>query len=322
MAIGSEVVRWLMDGDPSVRLRVARDLLDRPPDHPDRTEPARQVGQEGWAASILEQQLADGQWSTPGTSAVDLYRPKYVATNWQFIVLGELGATRSDPRIVKAVRLYLDRFSTPPHDGFGGSDSEVCFTGNAVRTMHHLGFADDPRVDRATTWLIQAQKPDGGWHCFAEKYGTLDAWEALAAFAAIPRERRSAPMERAIESGATFFLERGLMDEGGGGYPPWKRLHYPVHYYYDVLVGLDVLTSLGFGDDRRLGPALDWLESRRRDDGRWPLDALQPDISEGDPYSTPSFRSPYFSFGLELPGQPSRWITTTALRVLRRAGRL
>jgi len=33
-------------------------------------------------------------------------------------------------------------------------------------------------------------------------------------------------------------------------------------------------------------------------------------------------RGPYFSFSLEFPGRPSRWITTMALTVLRRAGRL
>src|SRR5438876_177018 len=32
-------------------------------------------------------------------------------------------------------------------------------------------------------------------------------------------------------------------------------------------------------------------------------------------------RGPFYPLGLEVPGRPSRWITTTALTVLRRAGR-
>lgn len=317
-----DVVRWLEAGDPSVRLRVARDLRDRPVDDPEVQDALQQIGREGWAASILALQLPEGQRATPGTSAAELYRPKYSATNWQLLILGELGATRQDPRVVRSARLFLDRFSPSTGDELGGSESEVCFTGNAVRTMYRLGFGDDPRVRRARDWLVAAQKPDGGWHCGPFDYGTLDGWEALAAFAVLPREHRTAGIDRAIERGAEFYLERELMDEGGGSYPPWLRLHYPTHYYYDVLVGLEFLTALGYGDDRRLRRALEWLESRRRPDGRWPLDAVHPDLVEGDRYSTPSVRPPFFSVGLELPGQASRWITTTALTVLKRAGRL
>ena len=37
--------------------------------------------------------------------------------------------------------------------------------------------------------------------------------------------------------------------------------------YYDILVGLDILTQLGFGCDRRLRPPLDILMEKRRGDG-------------------------------------------------------
>jgi len=83
-------------------------------------------------------------------------------------------------------------------------------------------------------------------------------------------------------------------------------------------VGLDVLTSLGYGDDRRMRAPLDRLERKRRPDGRWNLDAAHPDLGA----TAYSVRTPVYPFVLELPGAPSRWITTTALAVLRRAGRI
>lgn len=212
----------------------------------------------------------------------------------------------------------------------GGESSHLCVTGNAARMLERLGYGENPRVRRAVSWLVDAQKADGGWHCFPSKTGTLDSWEALGAFAAMPKGRRSAAVNRAIESGAEFFLDRKLMDEGRR-YPPWFRLHYPVHYFYDLLVGLDILTSLGYGNDPRLRPALDWLESRRKPNGRWPLDTLHPDVAhpsdssadlrENSPYGIQGIQPPYLSIGLELPRQSSRWITTTALIVLRRSGR-
>lgn len=299
-----------------MRYRVLRDLLDRPTGDPEVAAARREIGRAGWAAQILAEQLPDGQWASPGSSARELYRPKYIATNWRLLVLSDLGMSRRHPGVARAVRLFVDRFSGPEEDLYG-SGAEVCFTGNAVRMLHQFGFVDEPALVPSIDWLVRHQKTDGGWHCFRSRTGTLDGWEAMAAFAAIPRPRRSAAVQRSIERGAEFFLERGLLSEDGVRYAPWLRLHYPVHYYYDFLVGLDFLTALGYGDDRRLRPALDLLERRRQPDGTWTMDAWHPD-SEDPRYP---IRTPVYPFGLELPGRPSRWLTTTAMLVLRRAGR-
>lgn len=127
-------------------------------------------------------------------------------------------------------------------------------------------------------------------------------------------------MVRAIQRGLEFYLDRELISENRATYAPWLRLHFPVHYYYDALVGLDIVTSLGRGSDPRLTKALDWLEGRRNPDGSWNLDAVHPDL-EDDAYIE-GMGTPFFSFGLEFPGRPSRWITATALKVLHRAGRI
>src|SRR5438094_5307644 len=138
------------------------------------------IGRKGWAAQILRGQHPSGQWVTPGSSAFDLYRPKYVATNWRLIVLSDLGLTKKTPRVAKAARLFLDRFARS--GDLGGPASEVCITGNAVRMMARFGYLKDPRVKAGIEWLVRHQKKDGGWHCFRSRTGTLDCWEALAAF--------------------------------------------------------------------------------------------------------------------------------------------
>ena len=317
MALSRRLRGWLLGdaADPSVRLRVLRELLDRPEDDPDVLRATKQNGRKGWAAQILRFQHPQGQWDTAGTSAFELYRPKYIATNWRLLVLSELGVSGRNSRIRKSVDLFLRRFAAPS-GGLGYRGSEVCFTGNAVRMLVRFGYREDPRLRPASDWLVRHQKPDGGWHCFPSRTGTLDAWEALAAFAAMPPAARSPPMRRAIERGADFYLDRGLLREGRTPYAPWYRLHYPVHYFYDLLVGLDTLTALGYGDDPRIRPALDRLEGMRNRDGSWNMDALHPD-SQDPGYQT---RGPFYPFGLEVPGRPSRWITTTALAVLKRPG--
>lgn len=320
MALGRGLRNWLLgkDSDPSVRLRVLRELLDRPADEPAVVRAQKEIGRKGWAAKILREQHSQGQWATFGTSAFELYRPKYVATNWRLLVLSDLGLTKKQPRVAKAVDLFLRRFSGRTGTGeLGDPRGEVCFTGNAARMLVRFGYLKDPRVRAAIDWLVRHQKKDGGWHCFRSSTGTLDCWESLAAFAALPPASHTPEILRAIERGAEFYLERRMLREGRNPYRPWFRLHYPVHYYYDLLVGLDVLTSLGYGDDPRMRPALDRLEGMRNRNGSWNMDALHPDTEDPN-YQV---RGPFYPFGLEVPGRPSRWITTTALAVLKRAGR-
>ncbi len=248
---------------------------------------------------------------TPRTSGGSLYVPKYSVTNWSAIVLADLGMTRSDPRIRRTAELILRRWSGKGWPLGPGGD-EICVTGNIVRTLIRFGYLDRPAVRRSVDWIVRTQRKDGGWHCWY-RTGTLDCWEGLAALAEIPPERRDAAVSRSIERGAEFYLERSLMHEGKKPYPPWYRIHYPTHYYYDILVGLRILTRLGYGGDRRLRPALEWLSRKRGADGRWCLEASHPDL---DPtLANYALGGPVYSLVLELPGTPSRWATVEALSV-------
>jgi len=308
---------WLTGpgSDPSVRLRYWADVEGRPKRDPRILSARRALGREGWAARLLSVQYPDGHWATRGNSARELYRPKYIATNWNAIVLADLGMTRADPRIRRTAEMILRRWSGRDGD-LSGRTGEICVTGNAVRTLIRFGYLDHPVVQRSLEWIVRTQKRDGGWHCFPSRTGSLDCWEGLAAFAEIPPESRSEEIRSSIARGVEFYLERHLMEEGLARYPPWFRLHYPNHYYYDLLVGLRVLTRLGFGADRRLAPAVRWLTRKRREDGSWALDADHPDL---DPkLGGYDFPGPVFPFRLEPPGVPSRWATVLALSVLAR----
>ena len=203
----------------------------------------------------------------------------------------------------------------------------LCTTANVVRALVQAGYERDDRVVRALDWLVEEQKEDGGWHCFDSSKGTLDCWEPLSAYSVLPKSRQSRRIKRSIERGAEFYLDRKLSKEGSGKYAPWFRYHYPIHYYYDLLVGLDVLTSLGYDGDDRMKDALSLLRKKRRPDGTWPLDALNPDLPPDLPETEYSMSPPFepfpaIPFGLEKVGSPSKMVTLRALRVLERVGEL
>ncbi len=127
-------------------------------------------------------------------------------------------------------------------------------------------------------------------------------------------------MKLAVEKGAEFYLERELHIQGDL-YEPWYRFHYPVHYYYDLLVGLDFMTALGYSSDRRLGFAISLLKKKRRADGRWNLDSVNPDAdSPQGKWNKDNPKRASIPFALEKPGKPSKMITLTALKVLGRVG--
>jgi hypothetical protein len=308
-----KVLDWLLEEDePSMRYLALTKLLEKPESDPEVQETKRMIGKKGWAADILSKQMPGGWW----IEEESLYRPKYVSTNWMLLVLADLGLTKADSRIRKACELWIERFAKK--DGGFGADSwnksHLCIVGNTARALVQFGYADHPKVESAFEWLAKNAAEKGGWSCFGSGRN-LDSWEGMSAFAAYPKQKWTKSMKRTVELGAEFYLEREMYEQGGR-YRPWFRFHYPIHYYYDLLVGLDFITALGYTDDNRLGYAVSLLRKRRRPDGRWNLDAVHPDL-EGSMAVWYKKQMPT-PFQLEAKGKPSKMITLKAMQVQER----
>jgi hypothetical protein len=313
----ARVIDWLLEEDqPAVRYRTLTELLGRRRSDPDVREAKRAIPGRGWVAEILRDRDPAGWWAGEDS----LYVPKYVATNWRMIVLADLGVDRSLRWVRESAELWMRRFALEG-GGVGGNakgKGHHCVVGNMARALIQLGYQDDPRIRVSLDWLVATASPKGGWSCFFPGGRTLDSWEGLSALAAYPRSKRTPEMEAAIEKGAEFYLGRELHRQGDR-YAPWYRFHYPVHYYYDLLVGLEILTSLGYAEDPRLAYAVKTLRARRRPDGRWNLDRVHPDAGgslgawlRAHPKSRPN------PWALETPGRPSKMITLRALLVEQR----
>ena len=311
-------IDWLLENDqPSIRYLALRELIGKPESDADVRSTRKVLAERGWVADILAKQNRLGWW----VSDESMHQPKYLSTNWMLLILSDLGITREDPRIRKACELWIQR-GARPDGGFGKdygaqrSASHLCIVGNTVRALIKFGYVDHPQVRSGLEWLVRGRAEEGGWNCFG-RGRNLDSWEGMSAFAVYPRQRWTRGMKLAVEKGAEFYLERRLHRQGRR-YPPWYRFHYPVHHYYDLLVGLEFMTALGYGDDRRLNYAINLLKEKRRPNGRWNLDANHPDVAGWDAdflKKNPKYCTP---FALEKPGVSSKMITLKAMTVLNR----
>jgi hypothetical protein len=168
-------------------------------------------------------------------------------------------------------------------------------------------------VDR----LLGEQLPDGGWNCESANGSTRSSFNTTICVleALIEVEQASGPTQevtRARLRGQEYLLDRRLFrrrstgeaiarDRKGGA--DWSRFAFPAWWHYDVLRGLDYLRGAGVMPDERLAEAVELVVSKRDSEGRWPLDIRHAGVMpvELD----------------EVEGQPSRWNTLRALRVLR-----
>ncbi len=311
------VIRWLTEPDqPAVRYLAMRDLMGA--GGSELRKAREEICDRGWVKTIRDGRLPGGAWY----DSADLYRPKYISTNWMLLALSDLGVTRELPWVAESAEMWRDRFAKPDggFDCGDGDVSELCLVGNTARALVKLGYEGDPKVKSAFEWLVKNQKANGGWHCWG-KNGVIDGWEGMSAFAAYPRQKWTPGMKRAVERGLEFYLDRELLREGKR-YDPWYRLHFPYHYYYDVLVGLEFVAALGKGEDPRASKAVKLLKRMRQPDGKWLLGPVHPDyLSEGRlPAKYVQFAQRVTPFSPEAAGRPSKMVTLRALRVLKSLG--
>ena len=124
----------------------------------------------------------------------------------------------------------------------------------------------------------------------------------------MPLPRRTPAVQGTIAAGAEFLLRhhvhRRSHDLGKDSKPGWRRFGFPLMYQTDVLEILLILTRLGYRDER-MSEALDLVASKADAQGRWTLQSTFNDR---------------FIFPIETKGEPSRWVTLRALKVLRSVG--
>ena len=311
----SSVIQWLLDSDPSIRWQVMRDLIGAPAEEV-AAERAR-VATEGAGARLLALQGADGSWAGAA------WNRGWDSTMHVLSLLRELGLDPASDEARRAVGLVRDRVT------WRGWDWDGTWRGWNLTAIP----SSRARSSRASTGRWRRAAPTSARTSSGSSTACSPSSCPTAAGTARPptarRGRRSTPrsacwkpcsntnwpagaaaeVTEARLRGQEYLLERRLFRRRSTGEvidrsqrPAWTRFSFPTWWHYDVLRGLEYLRRAGATPDERVAEAIELVESKRDGDGRWPLENQHPgtmpvELDEGE-------------------GQPSRWNTLRALRVL------
>jgi hypothetical protein len=304
------VIDWLLDSDPAVRWQVLCDLTDASSDEV-AAERAR-VEREGWGARLLALEGADGLWDGgalfPASYTGGEPGQPWTTTMHTLQTLQIFGLDPACEAALRAIALIAEhgRWENAGQRFFDG-EVEPCINGRAIETGAYFGVDVLPIVER----ILGERLADGGWNCEAENGSvrssfdtTINVLDGLLEF-----ERAtggSAAVREARRSGEEYLLERGLFRRKSTGEvanPAYLDFAFPYYWRYDVLRALDYFRRSGAEPDSRMEEAVEVVRLKRQPDGRWLLDRVHPGRV-------------HFAFEGGV-GEPSRWNTLRALRVLK-----
>lgn len=306
----NSVIKWLLDGDPSIRWQVMRDLADAAQSTILRER--GKIAKEGWGSRLLARQDPEGTWAGGKSSDGGLYSPKWISTTYTMLLLRDLGLPPKNKQAQKACKILLDEGMQRDggiNYGWRGR-SETCVTGMLLSIFGYFQYNDD-RLDTIVDHLLANQMDDGGWNC-QRPYGathssvhtTISVLEGLRIYEGF-RRRKVRAIKAAQRRGREFLLIHRLFRSHRTGKvikPIFLKLSFPPRWHFDILRGLDHFQTVNAPRDHRLTDAIDIILEKRKKNKLWQLEN--------------SYKGKVY-FQLERVGTASRWNTLRAMRVLR-----
>ncbi|MDH3364507.1 MAG: terpene cyclase/mutase family protein [Thermoplasmata archaeon] len=307
--------KLLQTGTPPVRFWILADVLKKDLNDP----PVRRVLEELAVyppkLRLLSTLREDGTWPIPKHKKDEEDAGPGPPIGWTFItmlrnlqVLGDYYATRDDGHIGATIEKILGWQCSEGHipGPFSAEIPSPYYASFTLRNMLQYGMDGDPRIRKLERWILDKQRPDGGWSIpfvqdmrYRHPYKSMKMqefvdivesenrppydpneyvdipsciWTTVMAVRALSWSKRLAKTE-AAKRGAEFFLDRFFQRNYHPSYyqseKNWTTLKYPT-YYGSGIVALDILSYMGYDlRDERMERAIQWLVSARSGDGIW-----------------------------------------------------
>jgi len=299
-----QVIDWLLAGDVSVAYQTHRDLLND-----DRPELRKKILSTGWGFRLMNARHADGHWGR------SFYQPKWTSTHYTLLELRYLEPVPGNPAIDESIALALKNEKGPdgginPSRSIGQSD--VCVNGMVLNYASYFG-ADKKELRSVVDFILSQRMEDGGFNCRSNRGGathsslhtTLSVLEGIHAYERNNYSYRIEELREARKMSVEFILLHHLFRSHRTGNiirSEFLKFYYPTRWYYDVLKAMDYFRLSRTRFDQRMTDTIELIVAKKTGDNRWKQSAAHP----GEVH-----------FVMEKPGQPGRWNTLRALRVLK-----
>lgn len=299
-----ELISWLLEGDISIQYQTYRDLLGV-----DKPQLRRRIEREGWGAKFLSCRKRNGHWGG------GFYLPKWTSSHYTLLDLKYLCVPPENKVIAETLKMIFETEKGPD----GGLNplgsvkvSDVCVNGMVLNYASYFHL-EEKYLKSVVDFLLLEQMADGGFNCHSNRKGavhgslhtTLSVVEGILEYQRNGYTYRLSELQKAQRDSHEFILKHRLFRSERTGEiisPDFLRLYYPGRWRYDILKALDYFRLAGVKYDKRMDDAIDILLEKRNNAGQWKL---------------PAEHSGLTHFDMEKSGQPSRWNTLRALRVLR-----
>jgi hypothetical protein len=297
---------WLLEtSNPFVRYFALRWLLDKSESDPEVVAASQAIAQSEPIEKILKRQRPDGYW---GSDA----RPHH-GTKGHLMLLMWLGY-RGNELVRRAMDYRIDGCLS--ENGAYGIELKgrtvllPCHGAELLRLMLWYGYEEDPRCRKLLEWLLSIQEPDGVWPCPSKAKPVACLWATavvLRAFRELPREWLPGRIEESQRRAVQLLLDSDLHRYGKEKPSPrWYKFGFPLQWDSDILEVLELVAPYVTPEDERIQNGLGMVLEKQDAAGRWPC--------EKHPKGGKWIQR---FIALEEIGQPSRWVTLHALRMLR-----
>lgn len=295
--LNTDPTDWLLEeSTPSVRYFVLQWLLDKASDDPEVVAAQEAIRTYEPVVKLLDAQQPDGRWRKHR-------KEPYHTIHYYLMALEHLACPRTEG-IQTAIEYQFRTSLQKVGRGF-----IPCYVACALHYLCFWGYGDDPRVERMLGYLLHTQLPEGGWLCSERVKKTHSCFWATAkvvlALQDLPLSLKSEATEAAIAPAVELFLGHGLYkhhSEFGKKSERWFRFGYPLLVATSVLEVLELLAPYVQPDDPRIQEGLELVLSKQGKEGRW--------LAEIEPWTKVGLSEPL--------GQPSKYVTLHALRMLKR----
>lgn len=302
-----QLIDWLLEGDVSIRYQVHRDLLVTEKPHL-----RNRIATEGWGAQFLAVRKKDGHWGER------FYQPKWISTHYTILDLKNLAISPKNEKIRQSISQVAQKLKGP--DGgilpIGAAKKcDVCVNGMFLNYASYF-LIREAELKSIVDFLLTEHMKDGGFNCNSNTIGaihssmhsTISVVEGILEYAKNGYAYRLEELREAEDQAREFLLQHRLFRSDRTGNVIDKKmlmLSYPTRWKYDILRALDYLQFARIKLDPRMQDALDILKEKQRKDNKWPVQAKHPGQTH---------------FDMENTGEPSRWNTLRAMRVLKHFG--